>query len=177
MQGPEIRHTYNVARFDRFVLVPVNNLRSEAFASFLVNSKGTITKLVSNFSPFHFSVRMQEGRELWKVVFLDRRRGSTKEFLARLGDEFDLFNASVSELNRETLQELVGPITLDRLDVRIVKALKASHYLEPPHMVGLREIAGDLGIYPSTLSRRIRRIEGRVPDNFIRWQDFLYLDS
>jgi predicted DNA binding protein len=172
-----IRHAYNVARFDRFVTVPINNARGEAFASFLVNSKGTITNFVSSFSPFHFSVRMQEGREIWKIVLLGRRRGITKELLEGLSNEFNISDVTVHELNRGNLKKLVGSITLDSLDMRIVRALKSYHYLEPPHMVGLREMARGLNISPSTLSRRIRRIEGRVLDNFTHWYDFLYLDA
>ncbi len=157
-----IRSAYNVSRFDRFVTVPCGARKSEAFAGFTVCAEGTITKLVTDFSPFHFSVRMQEGMELWKVIFLGAKNQIAKEFIEKITADLGAFEIRSRRLTNESFSNMGGSIRLNNLELRIIHALKEAHYLDTPHNVGLRNIAAGLGMSASTLSRRIRKLESKT---------------
>ncbi len=172
----DIKRSHNVYRFDRLVSIPLRQARSEAFANFMVRAEGTITNLVSEFTPFHFSVHMQEGREVWRVIFLGRKRRTSGDFTKAIDSKFEPYRIKTVELTEAFLPTLINPLTPGSVDFRIVQALMRHRYLQTPHDVGLREIAEDLGLSASTLSRRIRRIEHRVLSSVADWQNFLYSD-
>lgn len=169
----KIRGAPNVSRFDKFVTVPCGTRKSEAFAIFTVRAEGTITKLVTDFSPFHFSVRMQEGIELWKVLFLGVKNQIAKEFIGKITDEFGAFDIHSRRLTRESFSNMRGTIRLSNLDIHIIHALKESHYLDTPHNVGLRNIAAGLDMSASTLSRRIRKLESKTLSSLLDMHNLL----
>ena len=165
-----LKSTNNFHSLNSQKRVTANKSREQIISRFLVQSKGTITNLAATFRPVSFSVEMYDGKERWRVIFFEPGRYLTSRFIKKLKENFEISDVKVSSgVIRDFLQIPTANL-LSEGDLTLLKSLLSHGFFELPRRNELRKFSEELNLSPSTISRRLRRIENVVFSDLVQRQ-------
>lgn len=134
---------------------------------FLVDSKDTITNIVSSSKPISFTVKIFNGVEYWNVYFWNPMRYQVSNLIKLLKSKFNIREYSTLNAFKGYLYEAPNKFFVSAEEMNFINILLRNGFFDSPRGRKLRDLSKEIGLSPSSLSRKSRELERKILERII----------
>lgn len=134
---------------------------------FLVDSKDTITNIVSSSKPISFTVKIFNGVEYWNVYFWNPMRYQVSNLIKLLKSKFNIREYSTLNAFKGYLYGAPNKFFVSAEEMNFINILLRNGFFDSPRGRKLRDLSKEIGLSPSSLSRKSRELERKILERII----------
>jgi predicted DNA binding protein len=144
-----------------------SSITDNLLIQFVVDSKDTITNIVSASKPISFTVKIFNGVEYWNVYFWNPMKYQVSHLMKILKSKFDIMEYSIIDAYKGYLYEAPNKFFMTEAEINFINILLRNGFFDSPRTRKLKDLSKEIGLSPSSLSRKSRELERRILERII----------